>query len=120
MRDNQSESAMFEFLEWPGFASRRDDLLDDEEYRALQNTLLDAPRFAPVIPGTGGCRKMRVRRAGAGKSRGFRVVYYVQDAKGRIHLLYLFAKNERSDLSQSQRNTLKTLIQGLAVSVTET
>ena len=51
------------------------------------------PTVGDVVPGTGGVRKLRWSRPGMGKRGGMRVLYYVQDARGRIWLLTLYAKN---------------------------
>lgn len=49
------------------------------------------PAAGDVIPGSGGCRKVRWRRAGMGKRGGARVIYFnVLD--GRIWLLIAYAK----------------------------
>lgn len=49
------------------------------------------PLAGDVIPGSGGCRKVRWSRAGMGKRGGARVIYFnVQD--GRIWLLIVYAK----------------------------
>ena len=49
------------------------------------------PLAGDVIPGSGGCRKVRWSRAGMGKRSGARVVYFnVLD--GRIWLLIVYAK----------------------------
>ena len=55
------------FVELPAFGRHRADYLDDEQFRGLQNALLDNPEAGDVIEGTGGLRKVRhadVRRGG--------------------------------------------------------
>jgi len=49
------------------FTRRVTELLPDEEYRALQATLVDRPDAGPVIPGGGGLRKIRWSASGHGK-----------------------------------------------------
>ena len=49
-------------------------LLSDEEYRQLQVMLIQHPDLGPVIPGSGGLRKMRWQAAGRGKRGGTRVI----------------------------------------------
>jgi hypothetical protein len=44
-----------------------------------------------VIPGTGGCRKVRWGRPGMGKRGGARVIYFL-GADGRVWLLIVYAK----------------------------
>jgi hypothetical protein len=52
--------------------------LDDEEYGELQQFLMQAPEAGSVVPGSGGVRKLRWRREGAGKRGGLRVIYSVR------------------------------------------
>jgi hypothetical protein len=55
------------------------------------------PLAGDVIPGSGGCRKVRWSRAGMGKRSGVRVVYFnVLD--GRIWLLIVYAKAKFDNL----------------------
>lgn len=49
------------------------DLLADDDYRALQNMLMADPASGDIIPGGGGIRKMRFAMPGRGKSGGVRV-----------------------------------------------
>lgn len=71
---------------------------------AIQNDLLADPLRGPVIKGTGGARKGRIADpAGAkGKSGSYRYLYLYLEHRGRIYLLFLFAKNEQSNLSAEQ------------------
>ena len=62
-----------------------------------------------IIPGTGGVRKLRWRLEGRGKRGGGRVVYFHYDAGMPLFALTAYAKNERSDLSQQDRNDFKRL-----------
>jgi hypothetical protein len=54
-------------------------------------------------------RKLRWSRGSQGKSGGVRVIYYFHNESMPLYLLTLFAKNDRSNLSQSQRNELSDL-----------
>jgi hypothetical protein len=51
-------------------------LLDDESYRTLQSALMRRPEQGATVGGTGGARKLRWARPGAGKRGGIRVIYY--------------------------------------------
>jgi len=51
--------AVFTFIELPPFAAVRDKYLDDDELAALQWHLIENPEAGDVIPGSGGCRKLR-------------------------------------------------------------
>jgi hypothetical protein len=50
-------------------------LLTDEEYAALQTTLVLNPASGLLIIGSGGLRKIRWRARGRGKRGGTRIIY---------------------------------------------
>ncbi len=60
-----------------------------------------------IIPGSGGCRKLRWGAKGHGKRGGARVIYYRITDDHRILLLDLYAKNESENLSPAQLRELK-------------
>lgn len=88
-------------------------LIDAEEYALLQNELVERPERGALIPGTGGVRKHRFSRAGRGRSGGIRVIYYVVTSRGTIYLLDVYAKNDKADLTQQERNDLRKLVRRL-------
>lgn len=51
-----------------------------------------------IIPGSGGCRKVRWSRKGKGKRGGLRVIYYNMLQDGIIWLLLIYAKNENENI----------------------
>jgi hypothetical protein len=55
------------------------------------------PQAGDVIPGSGGCRKVRWGRAGMGKRGGARVIYF-NEPDGRIWLLIVYAKAKFDNL----------------------
>lgn len=57
----------------------------------------------------GGVRKLRWRLEGRGKRGGARVVYFHHDVGMPLIALTAFAKNERADLSQQDRNDFRQL-----------
>lgn len=68
------------------------------------------PKAGDLIEGTGGVRKLRWARDGGGKSGGVRVIYYFHSESMPLYLLTMFAKNERANLSKSERNELAGLV----------
>ena len=84
---------MFSFIETRLFTKLVLDYLSDEEYSALQEALMRAPEAGPVIPGSGGVRKLRWGAPGRGKRGGYRIIYYVRRAHGIIWMLTMYPKN---------------------------
>jgi len=50
---------MFSFIETRHFTKAVLDYMTDDEYSALQTALMIDPEAGPVIPGSGGVRKLR-------------------------------------------------------------
>lgn len=100
------------FVELPAFAHYRSDYLDDEEYRGLQNALLDNPEAGEVIEGTGGLRKVRYAdaRRGKGKRGGLRVIYFWWRVGDQFWLYTLYDKGTIDDLSAKERAALKDML----------
>ena len=101
-----------EFIEAPAFARDLPDYMDDDSYRELQAGLAANPEIGDLMPGTGGFRKARwadVRR-GKGRRGGLRIIYYHFQSDHQIWLMTLYDKDEASDLTPSERKTLKAAI----------
>ena len=84
---------MFSFVETRLFTKLVLEYLSDEQYGALQRALMIHPDAGPVIPGSGGVRKLRWAATGRGKRGGYRVIHYVKRANGVIWLLTMYPKN---------------------------
>jgi hypothetical protein len=98
------------FVETPVFTSSVTRELDDESYRQLQLALMLRPEQGPVIPHSGGLRKVRWARAGVGKRGGFRVIYYWAPKEAAFYMLFVYAKNDQGDLTPAQAKTLGRLV----------
>lgn len=99
------------FVESSIFEKHRSDYMSDDEYSAFQRELLSEPVKGDVIQGTGGLRKIRVAAKGKGKRGGARVIYYYFDRHSRFYLLTVYAKNEVSDLTTTQKKQLKDFME---------
>lgn len=84
---------VFTFVETRLFTRLAGEYLTDDQYRALQALLIDRPEAGPVIPGSGGVRKLRWRAPGRGNRGGYRVIYYAKTAQRVIWMLTMYPKN---------------------------
>jgi len=100
-----------EFIEAPLFTRLIYDYMDDTEYSALQIELAMRPEAGPVIPGSGGIRKLRWSGKGKGKRGGFRIIYYWQNSKNEIWLLTIYAKNEAENMPVNILRKIREVIE---------
>jgi hypothetical protein len=100
------------FKEMPSFERVRDGYLEDDDFRDLQNILLNNPEAGVVIEGTGGLRKLRYpdRRRGKGRRGGMRVIYYWWLSGSQFWLFTVFDKDEAADLTAQEKKVLKQLL----------
>lgn len=64
------------------------------------------PKSGDLIQGTGGLRKLRWRSKGRGKSGGSRIIYFFRNTEIPLFLLTIFSKNEKVNMSNSEKNEL--------------
>lgn len=96
-------------VETPEFLSATRDIMSDEERATLVDYLAYHPTSGDLIRGTGGVRKLRWALEGRGKRGGARVIYFHHSAEMPLFALTAYAKNERADLSQRDRNDFRRL-----------
>lgn len=70
----------------------------EEEYEAFKAHLAGNPECGDVVPGTGGCRKVRWGREGAGKRGGVRVIYTLRLSGGAIVALLIYGKGAAENI----------------------
>lgn len=107
---------MLTIAELPEFIRTAHKLLSDVERMDLIRYLAEHPKAGDLMEGTGGVRKLRWRRGGQGKQGSVRIIYYFHDEAMPLYLLTLFAKGDKANLSQGERNELADLV-SLLVSV---
>ena len=66
------------------------------------------------MAGTGGARKLRHPAPGRGKSGGFRTVHYFAGVDVPVFLLAIYGKNQKANISKSDRNELAKLLPMIA------
>jgi hypothetical protein len=103
-----------QFEELPSFSRAIDRLGAHRELWELQDELIINPGKGSVIPGAGGARKIRMGLPGRGKRGGARVVYYHRLNEEVILLIGIYAKNDKGDLTPSEKSDLAEFIKGLS------
>ena len=104
-----TKAALLTVIETPSFLQDAKKLLHDDEREAIVTFLSSKPCAGVLIKGAGGIRKIRWAREDTGKSGAFRVIYYFHSMDIPLFILNVFAKNEKVNISQAERNELKKL-----------
>lgn len=94
-------NSLMEILETSRFAKLAEDYLDEGDFDALKLYLALRPDAGAVIPGSGGCRKLRWRGRGKGKRGGYRIVYFFRSMPEQIWLLTMYSKSEIESISST-------------------
>lgn len=89
---------MLTIIESPLFSKLWPDYSIEEERAEFAAFLAADPEAGDVIPGSGGCRKIRWARAGAGKRGGVRVIYTTRLTNGVLVLLVIYAKSMQENI----------------------
>jgi hypothetical protein len=99
--NGEGTEGLYRYVEIATFTEDWADLgLGDDELRGLEQEISRHPTRAPVVPGGGGARKIRLAdpASGKGKSGGFRVLYAFLPEYGIVLLIAAWPKSEREDL----------------------
>jgi hypothetical protein len=98
-----------EFTEWVRA------YLADDDLAAMQRELLADPEKGVVMPGCGGLRKLRIAdpRRGQGKRGGARVIYLHIEERNQIHLITVYGKDQKDDLTAEDKKFYRQLVQVL-------
>ncbi len=102
-----------EFIETPTFTRLVTALLTDEEYRGMQNVLVENPERGDLIQGGGGIRKLRHAIQGRGKSGGVRTIYYLVKERQQIYMLLVYPKAKKDDLTDKETAVLRDFVKEL-------
>ena len=96
-------------VELPLFQRQARDVWDDADRIAFVDFIARNPDSGDLIPETGGVRKIRWRRQGAGKRGGARVVYFYHDAQMPIFLLLVYAKAQRENMTPDEKKQVRAM-----------
>ena len=89
---------MLTIIESPLFTQLWPDYWSDDEHVEFSVYLASNPEAGDMVPGSGGCRKIRWSRPGTGKRGGVRVIYTVRLKKGSVVLLTIYAKSSQDNI----------------------
>ena len=95
-------------------ADAKDAGMDADERAAIVLYLSANPFAGDMMAGTGGARKFRFKRPGAGKSGGYRIVFYYAGEDVPLFLLNVFIKGDRANLSKAEQNALRAILSRMA------
>ncbi|MCB1782978.1 MAG: type II toxin-antitoxin system RelE/ParE family toxin [Alphaproteobacteria bacterium] len=103
---------MLTVIEHALFEREAKKILTAEQYADLIDYISVNYDKGAVMAGTGGVRKIRyAHQTGKGKSGASRIIYLVVDEKGCVHLLDIFEKNMKENLSDAEKNAIKKYVE---------
>lgn len=105
-----SDARLVTVVETREFQQRAATRMSEAERQEFITFIAGHPNDGVVMVGTGGVRKSRWGVGSRGKSGGVRIVYYYHNPTMPIFLLTIFAKNERGNLSQHDKNILQQVV----------
>jgi hypothetical protein len=109
----ESAERLISVVETAVFARQADQIWSDTEREEFIGFIAANPKAGDVIPETGGVRKVRWGRRGAGKRGGVRVIYYYADIARPLYLLMVYAKPRQDNLSASEKRTVRSFVEGI-------
>ena len=97
--------ALRTIVEMPEFIKRAKAVgMSDDDRTDIITTLAANPEAGVSLGG--GLRKVRLARRGGGKSGGYRVLHFYRAPNMPLFLLTVFTKNEKANLTLSERADL--------------
>lgn len=98
-------------VETPEFIKQSSVCMDDTTRKDFIDHIAANPSKGALIVGTGGARKIRwASDANTGKSGGVRIIYYYHSLNIPIFLFTAYGKSQKGNLTQGERNLLKSII----------
>jgi hypothetical protein len=103
-------SVIRKFVEAEIFKKRLEAQKEKGLLKNIQDEILRDPHGGDLLPGTGGIRKIRVAKTGAGKSGSYSVFYLDLPDLGITHLMFLLLKGEKENINDEEKNSLKKMV----------
>ena len=89
---------MLTIYETPTFVAEAAKIWSTEERLEFFAWIAREPGAGVVIPGSGGCRKLRWSRAGTGKQGGARVIYFTRLEARELCMLLVYPKAAKDNI----------------------
>ena len=89
---------MYSIYETPTFVTEAAKIWNTDERLEFFSFIASEPEAGTVIPGSGGCRKIRWSRPGMGKQGGARVIYFCRLKAGELCMLLVYPKSARDTI----------------------
>jgi hypothetical protein len=89
---------MLTVIESPPFTKLWPDYWSEDERGEFAVFIANNPEAGAVVPGSGGCRKVRWTRPGAGKRGGVRVIDTSKLTQSAVVLLVIYSKGARETI----------------------
>jgi hypothetical protein len=106
---------MLTIYETPTFVAEAAKIWSDEERLQFFASMAVDPEAGMVIPGSGGCRKIRWSRPGMGKQGGVRIIYFTRLRADELCMLLVYPKAAKDDIpAHILKQVRKELEDGIA------
>lgn len=96
------------FIELSIFKNKVEALGGVDLLKAIQVEILKGPSKGDIVQGAGGIRKIRIARAGSGKSGGYRVFYLDLPEIGQTYLITILDKKDSENISDEEKSLLRS------------
>jgi hypothetical protein len=103
-------------VELPTYEARLKGRMTEREAEDVKTVISADPECGDLMKGTGGIRKVRFAVGSKSKSGGVRIIYYYYNDTMPVFLLTVFAKSEKDNLTERERNDLAKLVRILVES----
>jgi hypothetical protein len=104
---------VYTIIETPTFHDDAQKIWYEEERGAFCSWLAANPEAGRVIPGSGGCRKVRWSMTGSrlGKRGGVRIIYFNRLTEGEIWLLVIYSKSVKGNIPGHVLKAIREVIE---------
>ena len=94
-------------MEHSHYLKKAERLLSEQQIEDIASAVAADPKLWVVMRGTGGFRKFRYAGVKSrGKSGGLRVIHLYVANHGEVHLIDIFEKSDKDNLTKSEQNEL--------------